>query len=56
MRRLDVGQPERAAGAALDDPAPEIIAQPERLIATRAGVDPLRAPVQELRVEGAGRP
>ena len=50
---LDVGQPQRALGGALDDAAAELAAQLEREVRAVAGVDAVRAPVAELRVEGA---
>src|SRR5256885_14625599 len=54
LAHFDVGQPERAAGPALDDPAPELTAQLERAVAPATVPDLFRAPVQELRVERAG--
>src|SRR6266513_3075678 len=56
LAHFDVGQPERAAGPALDDPASKIASHFERLIAAGAVLDLLRAPLQELGVEGAGGP
>ena len=50
---LDVGQPHRAARRALDDAAPEGAAQRQRVVAGAAGVDPLGAPAQQIRVERA---
>ena len=50
---LDVGQPQRALGRALDDAAAEPAAQLEREVRAVAGVDAVRAPVAQLRVEGA---
>ena len=51
---LDVGQPERAPGPALDDAAPEPVAELEGEVGAGSRLDPLRAPAAELRVEVAG--
>ena len=51
---LDVGQPDRALGAALDDAAAQLGAQPKRLVGAVAAGDPLRPPSAELCVERAG--
>ena len=50
---LDVGQPQRPPGGALDDPAAEAATRREREIGTAARPDELRPPVQQPLVEGA---
>ena len=49
---LDVGQPQRARGAALDDPAAES-SQVEGEVGAAPGLDQLPAPAQEVGVERA---
>ena len=51
---LDVWQPERAAGGALDDAAAEAATQLHREIGAACRIDLLGAPAAELRVESAG--
>src|SRR4051794_5438637 len=51
---LHVGQPERARRLALDDAATEPAAQLDREVGAAAGLNLLRLPAAELRVEGAG--
>src|SRR6476661_6416749 len=48
---LDVGEPERLVGGALDDPSPDPVAYPQREIRAVAGVDALGPPAEELCVE-----
>src|ERR1700716_3871101 len=44
---LDVGQPDRAPGVALNDPTPEIVAEFEREVRTVHDLDLLRAPATQ---------
>src|SRR3954451_2935937 len=53
---LDVGKPERAPGLALHHSAPDPVAELEREVRSAAGVDSLRTPPAEPRVERAGAP
>src|ERR687896_1396103 len=50
---LDVRQPERVLGAALDDPAAERAAHLKRLVCALAGANLLPPPAEQLGIEGA---
>jgi hypothetical protein len=53
MADLDVGQPQRARGATFDDAAAEPPTQLKGKVRAGPGLNQLRAPAQELRVERA---
>ena len=54
VAHLDVRQPHRALGLALDDPAADPVAQIERQVGAVARLDSLRSPAAQLRVQLAG--